>query len=193
MRRMWAASAAVVVCLALGGMPALAQEASEPSSELPLPMVTTGNGDCTVLDRGTRGTSDGLVQGAEGARDEILDCVLTMSDPRVSGTARLTFNDDCFVRPEGWGCIFWGDSLIEGPDGDWDCSHSGTGDPVGVHDGLILHVCTGTAGYSGLTYMAQQAVSFYSTADFGDGTSIHGVIYEGPPPPPFAFSSPASE
>jgi len=97
MRRLWAATAAVLVCLAVGVMPALAQESPEPSSSLPLPMVTTGNADCTVLDRGTRGTSDGLVQGAEGARDEILDCVLTMSDPRVSGTARVTFNDDCFA------------------------------------------------------------------------------------------------
>jgi hypothetical protein len=29
MRRLWAASAAIVVCLALGGIPAVAQEASE--------------------------------------------------------------------------------------------------------------------------------------------------------------------
>ena len=194
MCKLWAAGAAVLVCLVFGGLPATAQESPEPSSELPLPLVTTGNSDCTVLDRGTRGTSDGLVQGAEGARDEILDCVLTMSDPRVSGTARLTFNDDCFATGVGWECIFWGASLLAGPDGDWDCTYSGTGDPMGGNDGLILNTCTGTGGYSGLTFMAQQAISFSSLRpDFGDGTSIHGVLYEGPPPPPFADPPSASE
>lgn len=193
MRKLWAAGAAMLVCLALGAMPALALESSEPSFELPLPLVATGNGDCTVLDRGTRGTSDGLVLRAEGARDEILDCVLTMSDPRVSGSARVTFNDDCFERPEGWECIFRGDMLLEGPDGEWVCTNSGTGDPTGQSDGLVLHVCAGTGGYDGLTLMIQQTLTFSGTADFGDGTSLHGVLYEGPPPPPFAAPSPASE
>ena len=193
MRRLWAASAAIAVCMALGGLPATAQESPEPSSGLPLPLVATGNGDCTVLDRGTRGTSDGLVQGAEGARDQILDCVLTMSDPRVSGTSRVTFNDDCFATGLGWECIIWGASLLAGPEGDWDCTYSGTGDPMGGNDGLILNTCTGTGGYSGLTFMAQQAVSFSGPADFGDGTSIHGVIYDGPPPPPVADPPSTSE
>jgi hypothetical protein len=78
MRRLWATGAAMLACRALGGLPAVAQESPEPSSGLPLPLVATGNGDCSVPDRGTRGTSVGLVQGAEGARDETLDCVLTM-------------------------------------------------------------------------------------------------------------------
>ena len=136
---------------------------------------------------------DGLVQGATGARDQTLDCVLTMSDPRVSGTSRVTFNDDCFATSVGWECIIWGASLLEGPDGDWDCTYSGTGDPMGGNDGLVLDTCTGTGGNSGLTFMAQQAISFSSPADFGDGTSIHGVIYEGPPPPPFDSPPSASE
>jgi hypothetical protein len=182
------------ILVLLGVMPALAQESPEPSAELPLPLVTTGNADCTVLDRGTRGTSDGLVQGGEGARDQTLDCVLTMSDPRVSGTARVTFNDDCFATSVGSESIIWGASLLEGPDGDWDCTYSGTGDPMGGNDGLVLDTCTGTGGYSGLTFIAQQAISFSSLRpDFGDGTSIHGVIYEGPPPPPFASLPSASK
>jgi hypothetical protein len=79
-----------------------------------------------------------------------------------------------------------GSQWAAGPD-------SGTGDPEGRNDGLILHVCAGTGGYIGLTFMAQQAVSFRGTADFGDGTSLRGVLYEGPPPPPLASLSPASE
>ena len=64
---------------------------------------------------------------------------------------------------------------------------------MGGNDGLVLDICTGTGGYDGLTFMAQQAISFRGTADFGDGTGIHGVIYEGPPPPPFASLSSASK
>ena len=191
MRKLWAAGAAIVVCLALGGVPILAQDEAEPVASLPL--VVTGNWDCTVLDRGTRGTSDGLVMGATGARDQTLDCVWTMSDPRVSGSVKATFNDDCFGTSAGSECIIWGDSVLEGPDGEWDCTYSGTGDPMGGNDGLVLDVCAGTGGYDGLTFMAQQAVSFYGTSDFGDGTSLHGVLYEGPLPPPFASLSSASE
>jgi hypothetical protein len=39
--------------------------------------------------------------------------------------------------------------------------------------------------------MAQQADSFSGAADFGDGTNIRGVIYQGPPPPHIAV--PAGE
>ena len=195
MRRLWGASAAVVVCLTLSGVPALAQESPEPSFEQPLPLVATGmSGPCTTIDKGTRGTSDGLVTWATGARDQTFECVMTMSDPRVSGTAMGTFNDDCFAGgPQGFECLFWGSQRIEGPDGDWDCSYSGTGDPMGGNDGLILHTCRGTGGYDGLAFLAQEVVSFEGPADFGDGTSIHGVLYQGPPPPPFVSPASASE
>jgi hypothetical protein len=125
--------------------------------------------------------------GGTGVRDEVLACDLALSDPRVVGPATITFNDDCF-RADG---IFWGTLVIEGPDGGWDCRFSGTADPTGGNDGLLLHVCPGRGGYSGLTFMAQQAVSFSGTADFGDGTSMRGLIYQGPPPPP--FEAPAGE
>jgi hypothetical protein len=185
MRKLWAAGAAIVVCLAFGGVPALAQEAS--NSPTVSPVVVSGTWGCTKTDPGTRGTSDGLMWGGTGARDQVLECDLALSDPRVIGPTTITFNDDCF----GAECIFWGTLVIEGPDGGWDCLFSGTPDPTGGNDGLLLHVCPGRGGYSGLTFMAQPAVSFYDTADFGDGTNIRGVIYQGPPPAPFA--APASE
>ena len=43
MRRMWAAGAAIVVCLALGGAPAVGQEASAPA---PGPALVTGTETC---------------------------------------------------------------------------------------------------------------------------------------------------
>ena len=111
MRRMWAASAAMLVCLVLGGMPALAQKAS--NSPTVSPVVVSGTWGCTKTDPGTRGTSDGLMWGGTGARDQVLECDLALSDPRVIGPTTITFNDDCF----GAECIFWGTLVIEGPDG----------------------------------------------------------------------------
>ena len=166
------------MALSLAGLPAVAQEAT--GDPVVSPVVVSGAGDpgCTVLDRGTRGTSDGLMQGGTGARDQILECALTLDDPRISGPASITFNDDCF----GADCIFWGSMAIEGPEGSWDCAFSGAPDPTGLNDGLILQVCPGAGAYRGLTFIAQQAISFYGPADFGDGSYIHGVIYQGPPP-----------
>jgi hypothetical protein len=187
MRRMWAAGAAGLMCLALGGVPALAQEASNrpPVS----PVAVSGTWDCTRTVPGRRGTSDGLMWGGTGVRGQVLACDLALSDPRVIGPTTITFNDDCF----GAECVFWGSLVIEGPDGGWDCRFSGTPDPTGANDGLLLYVCPGRGGYSGLTFMVQQAVSFSGTADFGDGTSMHGLIYQGPPPPWAPLPSPASE
>ena len=123
-----------------------------------------------------------------------LDRADPLADLTREGGGVSCGNDDCFATSVGWECIIWGASLLEGPDGDWDCTYSGTGDPMGGNDGLVLDTCTGTGGNSGLTFMAQQAISFSSPADFGDGTSIQGVLYEGPPPPPSGpLPSPASE
>jgi hypothetical protein len=183
MRKLWAAGASVVACLALGGGLALAQEAS--NSPTVSPVVVSGTWSCTKTDPGTRGTSDALMWSGTGARDQVLACDLALDDPRVIGPTTITFNDDCFRAD----CIFWGTLVIEGPDGGWDCRFSGTPDPSGANDGLLLLVCPGRGSYGGLTFMAQQAVSFSGTADFGDGTSIRGLIYQGPPPPPFEPAS----
>ena len=65
---------------------------------------------------GDRGTSDGLVKWATGARGQTFECQMTMSDPRVSGTATGTFNDDCLPEsPQGFECVFWGSQTHRGP------------------------------------------------------------------------------
>jgi hypothetical protein len=51
MRRLWAAGAAIVVCLTLGGLPALAQEAESPARPSPVPTTLgaeTAQGILTV-------------------------------------------------------------------------------------------------------------------------------------------------
>jgi hypothetical protein len=143
----------------------------------------TGTESCTVVRDGIASASSGDVR-VTHFRDYISDCVNTMSDPRVSGTYRSNFNQDCYPLPDKPGvdeCVIWGTHVLDGPAGGWDCAYSGTGDPFGMNDGLVLGVCPGTGDYEGLTYVLQNV--FGGASDFGDGTSIHGLIYEGPPPP----------
>jgi hypothetical protein len=156
-----------------------------------LPLVVTGNEICTVVDRGTSATPHVLVRGSDSrVRDQLLECTYTMTDARVTGTSRGTFNDDCFDDEGGSGCVFWGTGEVVGPDGRWQCSYTGTGDPYGQHDGLVSGICRGAEAYEGLTYMTQSAVSFYGEADFGGGTNTYGLIYAGDPPP---LAVPATE
>jgi len=76
-----------------------------------------------------------------------------------------------------------GTNEVIGPDGRWECAYTGTSDPHGRNDGLVSAMCRSTEGYAGLTYMWQLALSFDGTGDFGGETNMHGLIYEGPPPP----------
>ena len=106
-----------------------------------------------------------------------------MSDPRVSGIYTNTFNSQRFspssVYP-GEDCIFWGTHVLDGPDGGWDCTWKGTDDPTGENWILILLTSPGTGAFDGLTYLAYHVAE--GANDFGDGTTFHGIIYEGPPP-----------
>ena len=146
MRKLWAVAAAIAVCLALGGVPVLGQDETEPAARLPL--VVTGNWDCTVLDRGTRGTSDGLVMGATGARDQTLDCLWTMSDPRVSGSLKATFNDDCFGTSAGSSASSGGIACLRGRTG------SGTAPTAGRATRWV-----GTTGWSWTSAPARAATA----------------------------------
>jgi len=179
---------AIVALFAAASAAAVAEDdggSAEPA--MGLPVVVTGDSSCTVIERGTSATPYVLIPGSDSRiRDQQLECVATMSDPRVSGTSTVTFNDDCFDSDSGSSCVFWGGGEIVGPDGRWQCTFTGTGDPYGRNDGLLSQVCRGTGGYEGLTYMGQGAVSFYETGDFGNGTNAYGLIYEGDPPPPAA-------
>lgn len=107
-----------------------------------------------------------------------------MSDPRVDGTWVNTYNEDSY---QGGLYVLWGTHILDKTEGGWDCSWSATEYPV-WEDLLILGVCPGTGGFEGLTYVFQHA-----TADFGDGSTFHGVIYEGPAPTVYDVSAAASE
>ena len=83
MRRMWAAGAAVLVCLALGAMPVLAQEHT----------LVIGTQECPTFVEGTTT----VVGGVEQSRGYEFGCTLAMDDPRVSGDLTAHGDSDCLV------------------------------------------------------------------------------------------------
>jgi hypothetical protein len=167
MNRLLAAGAATLVCLALGGGLALAQDASEAPGAVWVTEVSPQT--CGTLDPGTRTTVDGVVQ----VRGMLLSCVKTWSDPRASGTLTATHNAD---DREAAGEVFWGTQELTGPDGTWVGSYHGLFDPEGKLSGAT--VWQGTGAYAGWTFLE---------------TATQGVIYQGPPPPAWEMQSSASE
>lgn len=163
MRRMWAAGAAVVMSLVLGGAPGTAQQASGTPSGAPVPAsaaLVTGTADPCTQTPGTTTTVDGVVQ----VRDMVQTCTVTMTDPRVSGTSTNHINWD---QPATGGYVEWGTLEIAGPDGTW------VGPWVGLDPTVVL-VAEGTGAYAGWTLVAHVVV--------GAPTKFDGLIYQGAPP-----------
>ncbi|MEA2026437.1 MAG: hypothetical protein U9O18_07080, partial [Chloroflexota bacterium] len=170
MRRLSIAGAAVLMCLALGGTPALAQEAVE---EAPAGVtIVTGTAVCDQFT--PRIWNETAFGGYE--RDDAAWCELVGSDARVSGVFLNTYNVDCYgVEPEQAFCIFRGSVVIDGPDGGWDCTWTGSDLPVEETGLLITGLCLGTGGYEGLTHVYQST----DGTSFADGSNYRGATYEG--------------
>jgi len=156
---------------------AMAEDAAAPVEEAGVPVFVTGIETCSTQTEGTDTTQAGV----RSIRGLINRCSNTMSDARVSGTYVNDFNMTCYESLDDGGCIFWGTHVLDGPDGGWACSYTGTDDPMGANTGLVLGVCPGSGAYDGLTYMWQHV--FGGSYSFGDDTSFYGLIFEGPPPP----------
>ena len=158
MRRMWAAGAAIVMCLALGVMPALAQSAS-PATDGPVRVTATQVCDWTM----TGGVQTGT-------------CTYTASDPRVTGEVNLTIAG-AVGGPGGDDYLQTFDAVLKGPDGTWTGRYWVVFDwPANL--AYATSVLTGDGAYEGWTYVA-------ATQDkVPDGNADNvGVLYQGPPPP----------
>ena len=163
MRRLWAASAAMLVCLALGGMPALAQDETEPSSAV----WVTGTGSIPVeVEAGTETPAGDVLQ----TRGLVFTDEMKMSDPRVSGTGTGTWNQDRYAGDIG---MSWGTYRLENEGGAWSGTFtSADGPPLAASSGFLV----GEGDYVGLTYYWHQ--------DMGDEISVVGIIFPGDPPTP---------
>ena len=168
--RLLIAGAASLMCLALAGIPALAQEAPAGAT------IVTGTAVCD--DFTPKMWTETAFGGYE--RDDAAWCEAATSDPRVSGAFFNTYNVDCYgVQEEQAFCIFRGTYVLAGPDGAWDCTWTGT-DFLVEHSGLLITgICPGTGGYEGLTHVYQ----YTDVGSFVDGSGYRGAIYEGDPLP----------
>lgn len=164
---------------AVGGTaPAEDEPESIDLSEVVAVAGTWSSDDCEWVKSG----EDLDIVGAHRWRDLRLECPMTSSDPRMTGTALVVHNGDIYEEA-GVG-VMWGTFELDGPDGGWDCSLTETADPIAeASEVLALVVCSGTYGYAGLAHVGLWAL--HEEGAFGEGTNIDGFIYPGDPPPPW--------
>ena len=184
MRKLWAASAAIVVCLALGGLPALAQEPSPvggsppPASPAATPGAVawvTGTATCPLLDLGDFRTD---AAGVGHWRGGTVRCITSTDDARVSGTHTATD-----WQADWWGDIAvprgqlvqWAPVRLENDGGAWEGRLTGVASVPDVGD-IIEIWYTGTGGYEGLSYFEQWTEA--------DPWQLQGLIFPGEPPTP---------
>jgi hypothetical protein len=159
MRKIWAASAAMLVCLALGGLTVSAQDG---------PAWITGSVSCEVSDWGI----DSVDGEDSSIRDRLATCTVTASDPRASGAGLHVYNEDCHSR----NCIDWGTYEVVGSDGSWSGPWTGVESPEGILTAYSQQ--SGTGGHAGWNLVT------VTVCDCTTGTiTLEGVLYEGPPPP----------
>ena len=162
MRRLWAAGAVIVVCLALG-LPALAQEATIP----PGPVAVDVAHACRL----TTGYSTTYEDGVELLRDGVISCDVTADDARLTGPLTVEIDCDCTVV----GCACWGAS--DGPqneDGGW-VGYMVSAEPSSAAPANVW-VSDGTGAYEGWTWVETQQ----PTGDMVyEGTAM---LYQGAPP-----------
>jgi hypothetical protein len=157
----------ITVALLAGSAGTVAGQ-SDATDATPAVWVTAIEADSACSAEGGTSDSEG---GVERHRDLLITCADTWSDPRVSGTKTVTYNDDCYGTAP---CLYWGTQEIVGPDGTWTGWVNGTLDPERGATGYV--VMTGTGAYEGLTFVS------HAMGPFGEPGTAYGLIYEGPPP-----------
>jgi hypothetical protein len=160
MRKLWAASAAIVVYLALGGMPVLGLDETEEASAV----WVTGTASCPTVDPGTTTTVDGVEQ----HRGQVAECTYTSSDPRVAEPTTNTSDWDCYTlapNSASHSCVGWG--TLESPN--W----TGYGTIVtDDSEGFVTHATMiGKGTNAGWTFIVTDTPQGFS-----------GLLYEGDPP-----------
>ena len=171
MRRMWAAGAAVLVCLALGGLPTLAQEATIP----PGPAIVDTTLTCTFT--WASSAQEGVVQQLRGGE---FVCDMTADDARLAGPMTLQVSCDC----TSVGCSCWG--ATEGPqnDGGGWVGYMVSAEPNSAAPATVW-VSEGTGAYAGWTWVETHQPT-------------GGLVYEGtamlyPGAPPLWAPLPSNE
>ena len=193
MRRLWAAGAAVVVCLAQSGMPALGQEASPAggspteasATATPRPVAwVTGTATCPTIDLGDFSTDP---DGVGHFQDGTFRCRMTTDDPRVSGThSTTTWSADWWGEADlsSGELVQWASVHLENDGGAWEGLLSGVAS-VPERGDIIVIWYKGSGGYAGLSYFEQWTGA--------DPWTIQGLIFPGDPPAGWEMPPPAGK
>lgn len=166
MRRLWAATAAMLVCLALGAMPTLGQSTPEPTGAAHVTGTETIHSNVVVDSKDQVGD---VMQwrGVHATSDE------AASDPRVSGAGTIDGNIDIY----GMNGVQWGTFRIENDGGAWEGTYRGAIYGGYLDNGTAWLV--GSGDYEGLTY-------YYAFG--GNNTDsvleVEGFIFPGEAPIP---------
>jgi hypothetical protein len=172
MGKWWAAGTAIVMSLALGGLPAALAQVASPAAGGPTQVTATQA--CVWTEPG------GVPTGT---------CAYTASDPRVTGTLTVTITA-AVGGPGGDDYVQTFDATLQGPDGTWQGRYWVTFD-LGTKTAWATSVLSGDGAYAGWTYVASgNDMSMTGNHD------LVGVLYQGPPPPGMLtgpLPSPASE
>ena len=165
MRRLWAASAAIVVCLPFGGVTAAAQS-PEPTASVHV--IGTESIHVPVEIESQTEVGDVIqMRGVHATATE------QISDPRLSGAATIDGNVDVY----GTEAVQWGTFRIENDGGAWEGPYRGVIYGGTQESGTVW--LAGSGDYAGLTC--------YWT--FGGDNSdlvleIEGLIFPGEAPAP---------
>jgi len=162
--RLSVVAAAALALPAASAIPVAAQDDGAAAT-----WVTMNSSECEVVEGGDT-TSEGDVDRYRGAR---ITCAEDWSDPRVSGTKSVVYNDDCYEG--GAPCVYWGSQELIGPDGAWTGWMNGTLDPDRGAVGYVVMV--GSGGYEGLTFIS------HALGPMGEPPAGFGLIFEGEAPP----------
>ncbi len=139
--------------------PALTTNPPSPSpttgaAPLPTPPVgVSGVGSCSQTSPGRSSSIDGVTQ----YRDVVLDCTMTMSDPRLDGVTTVSVSID--ERPDQSADI-WGKAVIVNDAGTWLSQWAGTID-AGYTTHHMTGVYVGSGGYEGLRLRFSQVADRY--------------------------------
>jgi hypothetical protein len=172
MRRLWAASAAMVVCLALGGLPVLAQTGDDGSR------VTQFSG--TILEErfhaeGESHATLASVDGVTRSTGNIFEWTVEWTDPRLPSTMWHRIDYDLYDPDSA--LPYATSVLLLGEDGSW----RGTGYGVGYDAGFVQVLLIGEGAHEGL-----YAILDRKDATLPDDTAqrtFDGFIFEGEPIP----------
>ncbi len=117
------------------------------------PVGVSGVGSCSQTSPGRSSSIDGVTQ----YRDVVLDCTMTMSDPRLDGVTTVSVSID--ERPDQSADI-WGWAVISNDAGSWVGRWAGTVD-AGYTTHHMTGVFFGAGGYEGLRLRYSQVTDRY--------------------------------